>query len=250
MNRDELDHYLRTYLEVSEYSDYCPNGLQIEGKFPIKKIAFAVSATKESVAQSCAWGADALIVHHGVFWSEVKPIKGAFASRIKPLIKNDINLFAYHLPLDGHQECGNAVEIAKKLGGFELEGFGDHKGKPIGVKGKIHPVSSINFQYQLEQILLHSVIMASENPEDKISSFGIITGGASSKWREALKENLDAFITGEVHEYDWHDARESGIHFFAGGHHATEKFGVLALQKVLENKFRIETKFFDSENPA
>ncbi len=252
MEREKLVSYLDELLKVSEFSDYGPNGLQIEGCQDIQKIAFAVSATVDSIKEACEWGADALIVHHGLFWKfhGPKTITGVFAKRVKPLIQNDISLLGYHLPLDAHMEFGNAVSIANQINLTGLKPFGDFKGSPTGVKGKLKtPLKPTALAKALKGVLGHEIIHSCPNEED-IKTLGIITGGANNDWETALNEELDAFLTGEISEYNWHDAKEAGIHFFAGGHHATERFGVLALKEHLEKKFSLECKFFDSQNPA
>jgi len=233
---------------------YGPNGLQIEGKENIQSLAFAVSATKDSIEQAIALKADVLIVHHGLFWKYKgpEPITAQRAKRISPLIKNDINLLAYHLPLDAHLKFGNAANLAKKIGMNKLEAFGEHKKMPLGVKGNLtNPLTAIELQKKLEVVLNHSVIIASEYPDKVVSSLGIITGGANNDWTEAVKDNLDAYLTGEISEYNWHDSKEAGIHMFAGGHHATEVFGVQALKEHLSKKHSdLQYHFIDSENPA
>lgn len=253
VKRKDFEQFLNKTLNIWEFSDYGPNGLQIEGSKEIKKVAFAVSATKASVEKAVAWGADAMVVHHGLFWKfhVAKTITKAFAKRVIPLIKNDINLFGYHLPLDAHLEHGNAASIAKQIGLKELEPFGDHKGSPTGVKGKFETkISAADLQTKLKSVLNHDVIVATDNDSEPLRSMGIITGGANSDWIQAYRENLDAYLTGEISEHDWHESQESGVTYFAGGHNATEQFGVQSLQKLVEEKFSLETKYFHSENPA
>ena len=248
----ELEAFLSQHLNTRDFQDYGPNGLQIEGKSQISKIAFAVSAQRDSVSKAVELGADAMIVHHGLFWKfhGVRTITGSFAKRVKPLIKNDINLFGFHLPLDAHIEDGNAAAIAKKLDLVELAPYGDHKGMPTGVQGKFKdPISPTDLKNKFKKILNHEVIHSEPN-EELIHSIGIITGGANSDWRYCVREGLDAYLTGEMSEHDWHESREEGIHFFAGGHNATERFGVLALKQLIEDKYKIECVFIDSSNPA
>jgi dinuclear metal center YbgI/SA1388 family protein len=252
---NELELFLKNLLRPELYDDYCPNGLQIEGKTIIKKILFSVSATRESTEHAVLINADALIVHHGVFWKfhGTKTLTGPFAKRLFPLIKSEINLLAYHLPLDGHLEIGNAAVLARLLGLTELESFGMYKGASTGVKGKftkgLTPLELIN---KLNEKLQHSILYS--NPLEAnsvIKSVGIISGGANSEWKEAFKQGLDAYITGEMSEHDYHESRESGMHMFAGGHHATEKFGILALMDVIQKKFpQVECSFLDSDNPV
>lgn len=254
IKRDELKNYLNGLLNIEQFSDYGPNGLQVEGKEEIKKIAFAVSATKESIEKASEWGADALVVHHGLFWKFHGPrtITGAFGKRIKPLIQNDINLFGYHLPLDAHIELGNAAALAKRVGLKQLKPFGDRKGAPLGVWGKFSPaLSSSDLNTLLEKTLNHTVIHSSPN-DDKIDTLGIITGGANSEWVEAQNLGLDAYLTGEISEHDWHESKEGGVHFFAGGHNATEQFGVQEILDNLKAKHgnKLEYLYIPSSNPA
>ncbi len=252
--RNDLLNYLNELLTPQLYEDYSPNGLQIEGIENLTKVAFAVSATQDSLDQALAWGAQALIVHHGVFWKYqgARTITGAWGERVRKCLKNDLNLIAYHLPLDGHAEVGNAVALASELGVQEVTAFALHKKQPMGAKGKFScPVSARELKGKLEKLLNHSVILASPDENKKIHSIGIITGGANNDWVKAQEDGLDAYLTGEISEYNWHDAKEAGIHYFAGGHHATEKFGIQALmQKVSADHAKLKVKFFDSPNPA
>ncbi|MBD64318.1 MAG: Nif3-like dinuclear metal center hexameric protein [Halobacteriovoraceae bacterium] len=253
IKRNTLVKDLNNLMNIYDYQDYGPNGLQIEGRQEIKKICFAVSATRASVAKAVELNADALIVHHGLFWKfhGPKTLTGAFYHRVAPLVKNDINLLGYHLPLDAHIEYGNAKAIADLIELTDLKPFGDHKGMPTGVKGKFKsPIDPAELKTKLEKVLSHSVIHSSPN-EDKIKSMGIITGGANGDWVQAKRDGLDSYLTGEISEHDWHEAREDNIHFFAGGHNATEQFGVQYLLKYLQAKYPdCEYQFISSENPA
>lgn len=255
MLRDELIKYTNELLNSDQYPDYGPNGLQVEGTEEIQKLAFAVSATRYSIQKAVALKADILFVHHGLFWKfhGPKTITKAFYHRVAPLIKNDINLVGYHLPLDGHMEVGNAASIASQLEMTDLQPFGDYKGMPTGVYGKFKaPLSPEKLKKRLEIVLGHNVIHADAGTSE-ICSVGIITGGANSGWVEAEKLGLDAYITGEISEHDWHEAAESGVHFFAGGHNATEQFGIQSLMKNIHEKFGEEGHeyfYIPSENPA
>ena len=253
IKRKELENFLNKTLNIWDFQDYGPNGLQIEGIPEIKKIVFAVSATRKSIEFAVEQKADALVVHHGLFWKfhGPKTITKEFARRVRPIIKSEINLFGYHLPLDAHIEYGNAAAIAKKLGLKNISPFGDYKGSPTGVKGSFNKAKTPNeLENELHEILNHKVIVATEDQNNKIKSMGIITGGANGDWIFAKREGLDSYLTGEISEHDWHEAQEAGITFFAGGHNATEQFGVQSLQKLIEEKFSIETIFYPSENPA
>ncbi len=250
----QLTELLDKLLTPELFADYGPNGLQLEGKKEIKKIAFAVSATKFSIAEAIKQHADALIVHHGLFWKYqgAQPIVGTFAQRIIPAIKAELNLIAYHLPLDGHPQLGNAAQLAQALDLTEQTPFGEYKKQFIGVKGKLNsPLKEKDLQTKLEKILDRTVTCSSVNPERDIKTVGILTGGASGSWKDAYDENLDAFITGEMREYDWHLAQEHNISMFAGGHHATERFGVWALEKEIKKEFpTIETLYIELDNPV
>lgn len=253
LERNELTSYLNQFLNIAEFSDYGPNGLQIEGKGTIKKMAFAVSATRESVAKAVAEKADALVVHHGLFWNfhGPKTITGPFAHRVKPLIQNEINLYAYHLPLDAHPEVGNAASLARHLGLNSLSPFGDYKGSPTGIFAHLDKEHSIDeFQKKLEIVLNRKTLVSRAWNKTTIKSIGIITGGANSEWSRAARMGLDAYITGEMSEHDWNEARESNVTMFAGGHHATEQFGIQSLMNHLAEKFSIESIYIDSDNPA
>lgn len=255
MKTVELEEYLKNLFRPELFDDYCPNGLQIQGKEEIKKIVFAVSATKESTEYAALKKADALIVHHGVFWKFHGPrtLTGAFAKRLFPLIRNHINLFGYHLPLDGHAEIGNAVSVARSLGLTNLSPFGNYKGASTGTMGELPtPLQAGDLKSLLESKLNHAVLYSNPTETDGIiKKIGIITGGANSEWREAAKLGLDAYITGEMSEHDYHESRESGIHMFAGGHHATEKLGIQSLMHLIKKEFpTLECEFLDSENPA
>lgn len=252
--RADLLEFLNDYLKIEEFQDYGPNGLQIEGREKLQNIAFSVSATLESIESAIDWGADTLIVHHGLFWGHQgsRPIIGPWGKRVLKLIKNNINLVAYHLPLDAHSEVGNAAQIAKKLGMLEQKPFGEYKKQPLGVQAVFpKPLSAHELSSLLEKLLNHPIIHSFPKNKSFISSMGIITGGANNQWEEALNLNLDAYLTGEISEYNWHDAQEAGIHYFAGGHHATERFGVLALMDLVSRQFQeLKTIFIDSPNPA
>jgi len=253
ISRAQLNHYYQALLRPETYADYCPNGLQIEGAEHIERIAFAVSATRDSIQQAVENKANALVVHHGLFWTfhGVKPLTGTFAQRIFPLVKNNIYLFGYHLPLDGHPDIGNAATLGEMIDCRRQQPFGDYKGCATGIQGILEqPLTALELQQKLAAALTHNVILATPDSSALIRSVGIITGGANSEWRLAEQERLDAYITGEISEHDWHESQEAGIHMFAGGHYATEQFGIRALMEKTRQQFAVECFFIDSENPA
>jgi dinuclear metal center YbgI/SA1388 family protein len=249
-----LTNYLNQLLSPGLFEDYAPNGLQVEGKQNLKRLAFSVSATQHSLSEALAWGADGLVVHHGIFWKYQGPrtITGAWGERVKLCVKNDLNLYAYHLPLDAHPEIGNAVALAQEIELTNLQSFALQKRQPLGTKGEFKtPLTAKELKQKLEKVLNHSVILATPDENKEIKTMGIITGGANNEWSKAMEDGLDAYLTGEISEYNWHDSIEAGIHYFAGGHHATERFGILALMKKVQTDFPdLLVKFFDSENPA
>ena len=249
-----LTKYFNQLLSPGQFEDYAPNGLQVEGKSQLKRLAFAVSATQDSIQKAIQWGADGLVVHHGIFWKHQGPrtITGAWGERVKLCVKHDLNLFAYHLPLDGHAEVGNAVALGQELKLKNIQPFALYKKQPMGAKGEFdHPITAMQLKITLEQVLRHPVIIASPDHTAPLKSIGIITGGANNEWAEAMKEGLDAYLTGEISEYNWHDSIEAGVHYFAGGHHATERFGTIALMnRVKKDRPGLDVQFFDSENPA
>jgi dinuclear metal center YbgI/SA1388 family protein len=254
ISRESLNRFLNELLTPELFQDYGPNGLQIEGSDTIKKIAFSVSATRESIERAILFEADTLIVHHALFWKfhGIRTITGPFANRIKPLIQNNLNLFGFHLPLDGHPEIGNAAQLANRVGLTKLEPFGEYKRSTTGIKGQLkNPISEQKLKEKIEKVTQHSVTISSVNPDRQINTLGIITGGANDGWLEAFDHNLDAFLTGEMSEHDWHDAKEYGVSMYAAGHHATERFGILALQDRVQNEFpNLETTYIELNNPA
>ncbi len=253
VDRFELADYLNNELRIFDYQDYGPNGLQVEGSDTIRKIAFAVSATRYSINQAFDHKADALIVHHGLIWkfNSLATITGPYFQRVAPSIRGNINLFGYHLPLDGNMEFGNARCIADILSMRNLSGFGKNGLNFIGVKGDLSiPLSAEELSLVLEKATGRFVHVSIPEERKKINSLGIITGGASDEWKLALQEGLDAYVTGEMSEHHWNESKEAGIAMFAAGHYATEQFGIQRLQKIVENRFDVKTFFIKEQNPA
>ncbi len=253
MHRMTLQNYLNQLLTPDLFQDYGPNGLQIEGGDDIHHICFAVSACKETIEKAIELKADTMIVHHGLFWSfhGVRTITGAFANRVKPLVQNNINLFGFHLPLDAHIEFGNAASLAKIIGLQNLSPFGNYKGMATGVSGVLkQAIPAPDFALWLEKITQHKVLH-SVSHQSEIKTVGIITGGANSEWLQAARLGLDAYISGEMSEHDWHEAKENGVHFYACGHHATEKFGIQNLMQKIQQEYQhIKCTYIEVLNPA
>ncbi|MGK5594239.1 MAG: Nif3-like dinuclear metal center hexameric protein [Parachlamydiaceae bacterium] len=249
ITRDQLFKYLNEIYQSSFFIDFCPNGLQIEGATEIFRIATAISASLETIHQAVDANVQALIVHHGMFWNrDPYPITGVKRNKVACLLKNNISLFAYHLPMDAHQQIGNNWKAACDLGLSDLEPFYKSNGNYIGVKGSIKPLPRDEWQKQLEEYYRHSAAAALGGNE-MISSVGIISGGAYRQISEAADENLDAFVTGNFDEPAWHLAFEERINFYAMGHAATERVGPLALAKHLTEQLHVECLFLDDQNP-
>ncbi|MBT3980747.1 MAG: Nif3-like dinuclear metal center hexameric protein [Bacteriovoracaceae bacterium] len=252
MKRNELESYLAEYLSTGDFKDYCPNGLQIEGHEEIKKLAFAVTATQASIDFAASNKCSGLVVHHGLLWNFEggKPLRGHFGNRMKSVIGANLNLLAYHLPLDSHLEIGNAASLASRIGLTDLSGFGDYKGMPTGVQGRFSkPIKSCELKTKLLGTLNNEVRLASRDHNLEIETMAIITGGANHEWRQALELGLDAYLTGEMQIQDWHEVMETDFQMFSGGHHATERFGIQALMAHIESKFKTQCLFFDECNP-
>jgi dinuclear metal center YbgI/SA1388 family protein len=249
MKRDNLLNYLNTYLKISEFDDYCPNGLQVEGKENIEKIVTGVSASVELFEKAIETGADTIIVHHGIIWKSDTPIyRGGFKKRLKLLLENEINLFAYHLPLDVHEDVGNNTQLAKILKLENLSPFGKCKNQPIGFKGECQPRNVTSIINSIKEKINQEAIIFPYGPE-MVKKIGIISGGAEKEVENAVTEGLDLYLTGEASEYILHYVKEEGIHFIAAGHYATERFGIQALGEHLRNRFNLSVEFTDIPNP-
>lgn len=251
ITRSELQKYLDGLLRISEISDYCPNGLQVEGTSKIEKIVTGVTASQALVDAAIEANADALIVHHGYFWKgESQAVTGMKKRRLSTLLANDLNLFAYHLPLDVHPEFGNNRQLASILDIQNISAVSSVK--PVGVvmQGNLEEATEgVALQAKMKQLLGRDVLI--EGPASKlISSLAWCTGGGQGFIEQAVDLGVDAFITGEVSEQTVHTAREMGITFFAAGHHATERYGVKSLGEYIAQQFDVHVEFIDINNPA
>lgn len=247
----ELELELRQVLHPEQFSDYCPNGLQVQGRENVSKLVTGVTACQGLIDAAVEAGADAILVHHGYFWrGEDQSISGIKKSRIETLLKNDISLLAYHLPLDVHREFGNNVQLAEVLE-IEIEGeLGKQNNHPIGLTGA--PRRELDFD-SLGALITEKLgrkPLAVAGTSKNIRSIAWCTGAAQNYIELAVAAGVDAYITGEVSEPTVHIARESGIHFFSAGHHATERYGVQALGGYLAEKFGLDHQFIDIDNPV
>ena len=251
MLRDELESYLNKLLSVNDFDDYCPNGLQIEGRNQIRKIICGVSASQALIDYAVKENADAVMVHHGYFWKgEEATIRHMKKKRIKTLLSHDMSLFAYHLPLDAHSEFGNNVQLAKLLGlkvECALEKLGEHD---LGLVCTLNQSQTTEdfVQFVSQCLGKETQILGPSNVQ--IKRLALCTGAAQSMFEEAMiNHQIDAFLTGEVSEPSFHLANEYACNFIALGHHASERYGVKALGEHLAEKFKLDVKFIDLGNP-
>ncbi|TAM01099.1 MAG: Nif3-like dinuclear metal center hexameric protein [Paraburkholderia sp.] len=248
MDRIELELYLNNLLEAARFKDYCPNGLQVEGRRRVEKIATGVSASLAFLEAALEWGADAVLVHHGYFWKNDTPqITGRKYRRLRTLLANDLNLFAYHLPLDCHPEFGNNAQLGAKLGWIGEQRFGD---QDLGWMATLPmPITLAHFSAQVEHTLGRAPLVLGD-PDWQLRRVAWCTGAAQSLFDAAIDAGADVFLTGEISEPTTHTAAESGVAFLAAGHHATERFGVQALGTHLSEVFNVEHLFIDIHNPV
>ena len=237
-------------LKSHEFKDYAPNGLQIEGKTEVNKIVCAVTASQTAIDAAIAQGADLLLVHHGYFWKgEAYPITGMRGKRIKSLIQHDISLVGYHLPLDSHPTLGNNAAIADLLELQNIEALDPTERHPIGNIGYLKSAMSPEAfkAFVSERLGFDAIHLPSY--KSTIQKVGFCTGGAQDYISKAALQNCDAYISGEVSERTFYEAAELGVHYYACGHHATEKYGVQRLAKAISEQFNIEYSYFELNNP-
>lgn len=252
MNNLELEKYLSGLLKADAIKDYCPNGLQVQGKKNIQNIVTGVTACQALIDEAIERKADALLVHHGFFWKNESPtITGMKYKRIKALLDHNINLLAYHLPLDVHPEFGNNAQLAKLLA-IKVTGLVEES-NPFSVvmKGELPtPISGNNFSQLISQQLHRECLHIPAYSNKEIKTVAWCTGGGQGYIELAAQQGIDAFITGEASEQTTHIANEMNIHFFAAGHHATERYGAKALGEHLAKQFSFNVEFVDINNPV
>lgn len=245
----DLIRYLDQLLPGQGAVDYCPNGLQIEGKQEVKKIGTAVSVTLGTIEAAIKAQMDALVVHHGLFWQrDSYVIQGVKKKKIALLLEHGISLFAYHLPLDLHRLIGNNWRAAQELGWNDLQPFGYFGGVPIGVKGTLSNCSREELKTQLEEYYQHPAVCALGGV-NQVKTVALVSGGAYKTLTDASLEGIDAFITGNYDEPAWYQAFEEGINFYALGHSATERIGPRALSQTISEELQIPCSFLDVFNP-
>src|ERR671910_470532 len=247
---NDIITYLDELLEAPDFPDYGPNGLQVPGQDEVALVATGVSAHRELFERAAEAGAQLVITHHGLFWDfHPRSLSPPMKERLRVLFDNEIALAGYHLPLDAHPEVGNNALICDALGLDRAEPFGRHRGRSIGFVGR--SAEGIPF----DELRRRCVDAFGQEPfswnsgPEVVRSVGIVSGGAASSFGEAIALGLDAFLTGEPAEHVMADAVESGTHFIAAGHYATETFGVRRLGELLEQEFDVEHHFIAAPNP-
>lgn len=245
---NDMSNYIASLLETGRFRDYAPNGIQVEGGAEVLRIASGVTASQQVLEKAAAWGADALLVHHGYFWRGEEPVITGFRKRrIAHLLQRNMSLLAYHLPLDAHPELGNNAQLAGHLG-FAVQGrFGE---QDIAMHGEVSEPKPLGALAQHIAERLQHVPQVIGDPDRAIDRIAWCTGAAQGYFEEAIALGVDAFLTGEISERCVHVAREAGVAFIAAGHHATERQGIRALGDHLATQFGLAHRFFDQDVPV
>jgi dinuclear metal center YbgI/SA1388 family protein len=234
-------------LEPARFRDYCPNGLQVEGRGEVRRIVCGVTASQALIDAAVAQEADTLLVHHGWFWKgEDGRVTGFRKRRLQSLLAHDINLFAYHLPLDAHPELGNNAQLAVRFGWSVARRFGEHELGCLAVLPA--PTFSQSIAAQAAQVLGRTPLLIGDG-QRQVKTVAWCSGGAQDWFEAAIDAGADLFMSGEASEQTTHLARESGVPYLAAGHHATERYGVMALGKHLAERFGLSCDFVEIDNP-
>lgn len=249
ITRDDLLRHLDELLSPRIGKDYCPNGLQVEGKSTIRRIVTGVSACLELFEEAAKREADAVLVHHGLFWHGQSPLLvGLQFHRVAALLDHRINLLAYHLPLDRHLGLGNNAVAARALRLGEILPWGEYEGQSVGVRGRFPaPLAAADFFERCRDFYGQEPLVVGEGP-DPVESVGLISGAAQKDLYRAIDAGFDAFVTGEISEWVTNVAKEAGIHYLACGHYATERCGIQALGEHLAATFGVAVEFVEVRN--
>jgi dinuclear metal center YbgI/SA1388 family protein len=255
VKREELQDWLHATLQVANFKDYCPNGLQVEGKSRIIRLACAVTASRYVIERAIEEKADALVVHHGLFWRNDDPsVVGVLRGRLAPALKAGLNLFAYHLPLDAHPQWGNNVQLAHALGLTALLSAPPEpvsQGSLVWMGTLKKPLNAQQFARLVERRLKRvPTLVVPADKDEAVTRIAWCTGGAQGYLPEAAAAGAQLYLSGEISEPTTHLARELGVVYCAAGHHATERYGVQALTEGIAERFSVATWFIDEDNPA
>ncbi|MGD8466496.1 MAG: Nif3-like dinuclear metal center hexameric protein [Anaerolineae bacterium] len=246
MKRDELVSYLDEYLQVKTIQDRSNNGLQVEGADQVTQVAFAVDASLAAFEGAQAAGAQMLVVHHGLFWGEPVLLTGIHRQRVAQLVAADLSLYAAHLPLDFHTTIGNNATLARWLNLKETGDFGEYKGEPAGVAGRLPKTQTLDqFVAHVEDLLGEPTVKVWPFGPRDVQRVGIVSGGAAFLLEQAAEAEVDVYLTGEMSHSHYHQAQELGLNVVFGGHYATETAGLKALAQHLVDQFGLETVFLD-----
>lgn len=245
----ELRNHLDTLLEASRLKDYCPNGLQVEGRPDVIRVLCGVTASQALLDRAVAGGHDAVFVHHGLFWKgDDGRVTGFRRQRLRTLLANDISLFAYHLPLDVHPELGNNAQLAQRMGWQGEARFADQDlgwiGRPARVGESAHDIAAA-----LAAALGREPLLVGDGTRP-VRRIAWCTGGAQGYFEQAIVAGADLYVSGEISEPTVHLARETGVPYIAAGHHATERYGACAIARHLADALGLETEFADLDNPV
>lgn len=251
MDRHELVSALESLLEPARFRDYGPNGLQVEGAVRVRKIVSGVTASRALIEAAITQGADTILVHHGLFWrGQSGCVTGWMKQRLALLLAHDINLIAYHLPLDAHPQLGNNAQLGLQLGLQGHSRFGEQDLGWLGETASGQGFASAQALADHTSYVLNRPVVLIDKAQKDIKKIAWCTGGAQSYFEAAIAAGADAFITGELSEPQAHLARECGVAYLACGHHATERYGAAAVAGHVARQFGLEHVFIDIENPA
>jgi dinuclear metal center YbgI/SA1388 family protein len=247
----ELVRHCDVELQVERFKDYCPNGLQVEGRADVQRLACAVTANQSVLDEAVAWGADALLVHHGYFWSgEDARVVGMKRRRLQTLLSAQLSLLAYHLPLDAHPLLGNNAQFGRRLGAQSPVPLHSSAREGVGSVGALREPQTLQELLDLVRAITGRDPLLIGDPQREVRSVAWCTGAAQGYIDLAVEAGADVYISGEISEQTVHSAREQGIAYIAAGHHASERYGVQALSESLAGRFELEWRFIDCDNPV
>lgn len=247
----ELVRHCDVELEIEGFKDYCPNGLQVEGRADVRRLACAVTANQLVLDEAVAWGADALLVHHGYFWrTEDARVVGMKRRRLQTLLSAQLSLLAYHLPLDAHPLLGNNAQFGQRIGAERSVPLHSSAEEGVGSVGALREPQTLQALLDTVRAITGRDPLLIGDPHREVQSVAWCTGAAQGYIDRAVEAGADVYISGEISEQTVHSAREQGIAYIAAGHHASERYGVQALSQSLASRFELEWRFIDCDNPA
>ncbi len=252
VSRDRIVSALDIYLDVDQFKDYAPIGLQVEGAAKVTGITLGVSACMALFEKAVLAGSQIVVVHHGMFWkNDSSVLKGPLRERVRFLLDHDLTLLGYHLPLDAHPTVGNNARLIRQVGAVRTKPWGVYDGTTVGYIGTFKRACPLNtIVKRLSNLTPDAPAVVLDHGPAQVKRFGVVSGGGGSVFAQAVEEKLDLYLTGESYEPAQALCREAGINFVGLGHHNSEKVGVMALAGWLKKKFKIKAAFVDIANPA